>query len=114
MPIFAQTGPMTHSTNAEKDPRKAITVENSGMRIETPTAIRAKATRSMISMTGWLVVRSDVANAVADLVVGDTGRDEEEGLAGLSIPNHNSIVRLSCQTINLCYLGAKYSPCLPV
>lgn len=95
MATFAHIGPMTHKTNAEKDPRKAITVENSGTRIETLTAMRVKAIRSMMSIKGRFVVCGDVARAAADLAVGDTGRDREGEATGLSIPSHISSVRLS-------------------
>jgi hypothetical protein len=89
---FAHTGQTTHRRKPEKDPRKAITVENWGMRMETLTAIRAKATRSTMSIRGRVVVRGDVASTA---VVGDTGRDGEGGLAGFSMPSHISRVKLS-------------------
>lgn len=45
---FADTGPMTHSRNAEKDPRNAIIELNSGTRIETVTDTMVKSARSMV------------------------------------------------------------------
>ena len=38
---FADTGPITHNKNAEKEPRKAIIALNSGMKIENATAMSA-------------------------------------------------------------------------
>lgn len=55
--ILAATGPMTHSTNAEKDPTKAIIELNSGMKMDTATARHAKTVRST-KMRKGLKIRS--------------------------------------------------------
>jgi hypothetical protein len=95
MASLAQTGPITHSTNAENEPRNAMTVENSGTRIDTPTARKANTTRSMTSNQGWGVVRAEVESVAAVFEMGEAGRDGDGGLAGLSIPSQISTVRLS-------------------
>jgi len=46
--LFVDIGPTTHSINAEKEPTKATTELNSGMRIDTPTKINVTAILSMM------------------------------------------------------------------
>jgi hypothetical protein len=75
MQILAQTGPMTQSMNAEKDPRNAINVENSGTSMETVTASKVRAIRSKTIKMGREVFLTDVDKAAADLLVGDGVRD---------------------------------------
>lgn len=74
MAILALKGPMTQSIKAEKDPRKAIIAENSGMRIETPIERITRNILSMTSTTGCLLVWGDVSRAVADRSSGERGQ----------------------------------------
>jgi hypothetical protein len=51
--IFAEMGPMTQITKAEKEPRNAIDELNSGTRIDTPTASNVNETLSMAINIYW-------------------------------------------------------------
>lgn len=93
--IFAQIGPMTHSTNAENEPRNAMTVENWGTRMDTRTVRTASEMRSRMSSHGRGVAWGEVESVAATLEVGEAGREGEVRSAGLSIPSQISIVRLS-------------------
>ena len=92
---LAQTGPITHRTNAEKEPRNAMTVENSGTRIDAQTARRASTTRSRINNQGRGFVHAEVESAAIDLEMGEVGLDGEAGFTRLSMPSQISTVRLS-------------------
>lgn len=45
---FALMGPITQSKKAEKEPKKPIIALNSGIRIDTPTAVMVSSVRSMV------------------------------------------------------------------
>lgn len=81
MALFADIGPMTHSMKAEKDPRKAITMLNSGTRMETPTdrnanIMRSTTVRIRLSVrcgTSWGLIRVESVSGLAERSSGEAG-----------------------------------------
>lgn len=98
MAILALKGPITQRTKEEKEPRKAIIVENSGTRIDTPTESNSNIVLSITRGIGCLLVRSEVSRTPADLSLGEAGRPfswSQTRERGLSSPNQISSVKLS-------------------